>query len=112
MYRLFGRVPEGQRQLRLAVGQFVLTEGRKINEAVATGGSTAVTDKENRNNEEDATAENDGAAAGDKTAASTKSAPARWVDDVLALKRLMDNYLENAWNNDSTYEMGLQEVCS
>lgn len=84
--------------MRLAIGQYVLDQGKKINDST---GPSSVGDKENKEDENET--EN-------SKAVSAKSIPTKWVDEVLQLKQLMDDYLKRAWNSDNSFEIGLEEV--
>lgn len=88
MYRLFGRVPNGSKELQVGVAEYIKDCGRAINDNVNTS-TIEVTDK--------------GTPIGVALAL-------RWVQDVLDLKDRMNSILSAAFTRSKSFENSMNQA--
>jgi len=88
MYRLFGRVPDGSKELQVGVAEYIKDCGRGINDNVNTS-TIEVTDK--------------GTPIGVALAL-------RWVQDVLDLKDRMNTILAEAFAKSKSFENSINQA--
>ena len=89
MYRLFNLVPDGPRQLKACLCQYLEHLGKTINDE-----DTSISSRPNTSD--------------DKSKSSSRStSPIIWVQAMISLKDQFDNFLQVCFDNDKQFETDL-----